>query len=175
MKSLIRHFLKSIFIIIFCLINFAIVPQKTNLTWTLFLAFYSTLNKIRKIKNITQRHAQLCRCQFLLVRVYFCGELLICFVYCEKYIIKVGTWQAYFLMQTRFMGISHGSSRQHVTVWSIFGHGRCPGFGPEAVHGVGCSHQHPLLFGPGTSGTGRVTEQMITGNRIFFFLFHSGS
>lgn len=42
-------------------------------------------------------------------------------------------------MQTRFMGISHGSSRQHVTVWSIFGNGRYPGTEPEAVHsGPGC-------------------------------------
>lgn len=42
-------------------------------------------------------------------------------------------------MQTRFMGISHGSSWQHVTVWSIFGNGRYPGTEPEAVHsGPGC-------------------------------------
>lgn len=42
-------------------------------------------------------------------------------------------------MQTRFMGISHGSSPQHVTVWSIFGNGRYPGTEPEAVHsGPGC-------------------------------------
>lgn len=42
-------------------------------------------------------------------------------------------------MQTRFMGISHGSSRQHVTVWSIFGNGRYPGAEPKVVHsGPGC-------------------------------------
>lgn len=32
------------------------------------------------------------------------------------------------------MGISHGSSWQHVTIWSIFGHGRRFGLEPEAVH-----------------------------------------
>lgn len=37
-------------------------------------------------------------------------------------------------MLTGFMGISHGSSWQHVTIWSIFGYGRCLGMEPEAVH-----------------------------------------
>lgn len=52
-------------------------------------------------------------------------------------------------MQTRFMGISHGSSRQHVTVWAIFGDGRRLGSDPEAVHtGLGCrqSPQHTLSY-----------------------------
>lgn len=55
------------------------------------------------------------------------------------------TLKKHFLMQTRFMGISHGSSRLHVTVWSIFGNGRCLGSEPKALHaGQGCSHQLPL-------------------------------
>lgn len=52
-------------------------------------------------------------------------------------------------MQTRFMGISHGSSRQHVTVWSIFGNGRYPGAEPKVVHsGPGCMPcpSHTPLF-----------------------------
>lgn len=53
------------------------------------------------------------------------------------------------------------------------GQRQCMGWGvvtstPRSLIGSGAE------FGPGTSDTGRVTEQMITGNRIFF-LFHSGS
>lgn len=79
------------------------------------------------------------------------------------------------------MGISHGSSRQHVTLWSIFGNGRCPGSQPKAVRaGLGCTHQHtPLSYwqhhavGPGTLAAGTMTEQMITGSvfHSVFFIF----
>lgn len=48
-------------------------------------------------------------------------------------------------MQTRFMGISHGSSSSTSLFRSIFGDGRCPGPEPKALSArcTGVQSQHP--------------------------------